>query len=292
MVYSLEDNIVEVKPLLQKDLQFYKLKIEEKTICNGIINEHEIIKKIHLTTTKIADVGYEYHIEVFDRTHRNREYSLSEKDLVAQIATFADDLKIVLDENLNFVAIKNFDNIKKKAKHKIEILSKKYIGENATKLFEHLQRFYNHEKLLYDDLQRYDKFGLILIKFLGYYSFGKTKNHRIRYTNFLNNTLLEVNETIKLSRLNREIEGVELQLNGEINGINFNKKMFENEMKFQNIIYSEKDIPTLEKYEGKFLFNTKTGKINNSEVHIVFSFGKNYSKELQYKLTKLEPIEM
>ena len=288
MLYSPEDNIVEVKPNLKKELQFYSLKINEKTKCNEVINKQEITKNLHLTITKVENIGYEYHIEAFDRTHRNREFSLSEKDLISQIASITDDVKIIIDENFSFVTIKNFDVIKRKAKQKIKILSKKYLGEKATKLFESLQTFYKDERLIYNDLQRYDKYGLVLIKFLGYYRFGKTQKYKIRYTNFLKNTFLEINETVKMTRLNREIEEVELTLNGEINPVKLNKGMFEREMKVQNIPFNEiKDGPTLNKYEGTFIFNTKTGKINSGNVNIVFSFGENYAKEIQYELVSL-----
>ena len=50
MLYSPEDNIVEVKPNLKKELQFYSLKVNEKTKCNELINKQEIIlSNIHLT---------------------------------------------------------------------------------------------------------------------------------------------------------------------------------------------------------------------------------------------------
>ncbi len=288
MLYSPEDNIVEVKPNVKKELQFYRLKIQEKTNCKGKINKQEIIKDLHFTITRNENIGFEYHIEVFDRIHRNREFSLSEKDLINQIASITDDIKIVIDENFSFVSIKNFNLIKRKAKQKNQILSKKYLGEKATKLFQNLERFYKDEKLIFNDLQRYDKYGLLLTKFLGYYRFGKTQNYSIRYTNFLKNTFLEVNETVKMTRLNREIEEVELTLNGEINLDKLNKSMFEREMKVQNIPFNgAKDYPKLNKYEGKFIFNSKTGKINNGSVNIIFSFGDNYSKEMQYELVTL-----
>ncbi|MFD2907377.1 hypothetical protein ACFSX9_01375 [Flavobacterium ardleyense] len=293
MLYSPEDNIVEVKPNLKKELQFYRLKIAEKTNSNGVIIREEIIKNLHLTIRKTVSNGYEYHVEVFDRLHRNRELSLSEKDLIDQIATITDDVKVMVDENLNFVKIVNYNLIKRKAKEKIKMLSKKYVGVNASKLFDKLEQFYKNENLLYKDLQRYDKYGLVLIKFLGYYRFGLKQKYKVRYTNFLKNTWLEINEDIKMNRLNRAIEEVELTLTGEINLENFNKKMFEREMKVQNIYFDEtEDRPKLDKYEGTFVFNTKTGMLNKSEVIIAFSFGKNYSKDFHYQLTSVKHDEI
>lgn len=293
MQYSPEDNIVEVKPNLKKDLQFYKLTILEKTNCNGVINKEEIVKNIHLTTTDVVNVGYQFHVEVFDRLHRNRELALSEKDLIDQIASITDDVKILINEDLNFVKLTNFDLIKKKAKQKINILSKKYLGEIAVKLFNNLDFFYTDEKLIFKDLQRYDKLGLLIPKFLGYHRFGKTDKYKIRYTNFLKNTFLEVNESIKMTRLNRAIQEVELQLKGEINSENFNKKMFEREMKVQDIYFDDKkESPKIDKYEGVFIFNTTSGKINKGEVEIVFSFGKNYSKEIKYQIVTINADEL
>jgi hypothetical protein len=293
MLYSPEDNIVEVKPNLKKEFQFYRLKIAEKTNRNGVIIREEIIKNIHLTIKKTVSNGYEYHLEVFDRLHRNRELSLSEKDLIGQIATITDDVKVTVDENLNFVKIVNFNLIKRKAKQKIQLLSKKYIGANASKLFEKLEHFYKNENLIYNDLQRYDKYGLLLIKFLGYYRFGLKQKFKVRYTNFLKNTLLEIDENIKMTRLNRAIEEVELKLNGVINLENFNKKMFEREMKGQNIYFDEtEDMPKLDEYEGTFIFNTNTGMLKNSEVNIAFSFGKKYSKELHYQMMSITHEEI
>lgn len=293
MLYSPEDNIVEVKPNLKKELQFYRLKIADVTNCNGVIIREEIIKNVHLTIRKKLSNGYEYHLEVFDRLHRNRELSLSEKDLIDQISTITDDVKVTLDENLNFVKIVNYNLIKRKAKQKIKILSKKYVGVNASKLFEKLDHFYKDENLIYNDLQRYDKYGLLLIKFLGYYRFGLKQKYKVRYSNFLKNTLLEIDEDIKMTRLNRAIEEVELSVSGEINLQNFNKKMFEREMKVRNVYFDEtNDMPKLDKYEGKFIFNTKTGMLNKSEVNIAFSFGKNYSKEFHYQLTSVNCEEI
>lgn len=293
MLYSPEDNIVEVKPNLKKEFQFYRLKIAEKTNRNGVIIREEIIKNIHLTIKKTVSNGYEYHLEVFDRLHRNRELSLSEKDLIGQIATITDDVKVTVDENLNFVKIVNFNLIKRKAKQKIQLLSKKYVGANASKLFEKLEHFYKNENLIYNDLQRYDKYGLLLIKFLGYYRFGLKQKFKVRYTNFLKNTLLEIDEDIKMTRLNRAIEEVELKLNGVINVENFNKKMFEREMKVQNIYFDEtEDMPKLDEYEGTFIFNTNTGMLKNSEVNIAFSFGKKYSKELHYQMMSITHEEI
>ncbi|WP_236554750.1 hypothetical protein [Flavobacterium sp. 9AF] len=293
MQYSFEDNIVEVKPNVKKELQFYRLQFLEKMNCNGVIIKQEIIKNVHLTITKIENVGFEYHIEVFDTTLRNRTLSLSEKDLIAQIASITDDVKIIVDENFNFIKIKNFDLIKSKANQKFKILSKKYLGEKANRLFEYLQKYYKDEKLIYNDLQRYDKYGFLLIKFLGYYRFGKNHKYTIRYTNFLKNTFLEIDETVKMTKLNREIEEVELKLKGEINTSKYNKKMFEREMKVQNIFFDEvNDNLTLNKYEGVFNFNTKTGKINNAKLNIHVSFGENYSKEIDYQLSSLLPHEV
>lgn len=291
MAYLPEDNIVTVQTNTTDFFQFYKLSINEYTTINGETDRDELTKTIHLSIKKY-DYQFQYLVEVFDRVHKNRTLSLSEKDLGVQLSSILDEIKLNVDLDLNLIKIDNFDEIKDKAQQKIKKLFQKYVGENAKTKFEFLSKFYNNEKLIFSDLQRYNQLGLLINKFQGLYRFGRSSKYKIRYLNFLENTLLEVDETMKLIRLNRDIEELEIQLSGVISD-NFNKIMFVKEMELQDIIFDhQKDNPTLDVYRGNYVFNSVTGEIKSSKINIEFSFGTNYSKKIEYNLVAVNHEEI
>lgn len=273
-----------------KARRFYRFSYYEETVINGRTSRNEVSKLFHISMERTAN-DLDVHIEVFERAHKNRDLSSSEKEFYSQVASISDDLQFTIKADTSFVRLRNGEALKKKMQEKADKLGRTYKGESAEKTYRFLHRFYNSGALIKNDLTNYNQYGLLLNRFYGKYTDGMAKRSNARYTNLMPDTLAEVEEIISPEILSATEATSLVKLSGVMHTINVD--MFRRAMKVNEIPFDpERDRPELKRYEGDFTFNNFTGETLHVGVFIDFSFGENYKRSIEYKLKEVPHEEV
>lgn len=267
--------------------KFYRYSYNEYTIINGKTHRSELNKILHVTLQKIENGRFEFHIETFDREHRDKELSLSEKDFLSYIARINDEIKVVTNQYVKLKTLRDLLLLQEKAKEIIKKLSESYVGRHAENSFKFVKAFYNNGNMVCDDLLKNNQFGLILHKFYGKYDQENKQNHIVRHRNLMNNNVADIVEHGKLQGVDEKDQLLTLTYTGEISS-DQNWEQFYEEMDRKEISYNkEKDFPTLNKYEGVILLDSKTKEVLEHNLAIEFSLGENYQKKIIYELKEI-----
>ncbi|MCX8533191.1 hypothetical protein [Chryseobacterium luquanense] len=272
---------------LSFERKFYRYSYNEYTIINGKTHRSELNKILHVTLQAIENGRFEFHIETFNREHRDKELSLSEKDFLAYVARINDEIKVVTDEYAKLKILKDLPVLQEKSKEITKKLSGSYVGRHAENSFKFLNAFYNNGNMVCDDLLKNNQFGLILHKFYGKYNKENNQNHIVRYRNLMNNTVMDIEEQAQLQSIDEKEQLITLSYTGKLSS-DKNWEQFYEEMERKQISYNkEKDVPTLNKYEGFILFDSKTKEVLEHNLTLVFSLGENYQKKFIYELKEI-----
>ncbi len=283
---------INVKLNLSEGKKFYRYSCNEYTTIYGKIHRSELNKNFHVTLKRLEDDRFEYHIEVFDRVHRDKELSLSEKDFLARVADINDDVVLITDEYGRLKHIQGLSILQDRAEKAVERLSRSYIGKKAEDVYQFLKTFYQNEKLVSQDFLKNIHFGMILHKFYGRYDKENMVTHRIRYNNFMESTIIDINETVQTEAMRCDDELLLLQYTGNIPSEK-NWEMFYGAMKRKEITYqSETDVPKLEKYKGQMLLDSTTKEVLEHKLTIEFSLGENYQKKIIYHIKEISHEEL
>ncbi len=268
-------------------LKFYEHSLVEITVENGNKLVNEVTKLIHNTITKKENGKFSLQLETFDRELKNRSFSISEKVYAGRIADIIDDITIIANEAGKIQSISNLEEIQQKVEHTINKLSESYKGEKVEKNHQYLRSFYKSESLVIHDLKMYNQLGLLLNPYYGNHKSNKNRLHQLRYINFMENTVVNIEEQSKLKKFDAERKEAEIEIKGTMITPIY-KSMFERQMGIKEITYDSKnDNPTLDKYDGLIIFNTDTGEVKSASIDIEFTFGSNYSKKIKYQLKEI-----
>lgn len=280
----------------QKDailLQFYRFSLKETCFINGTEKKKEIKKIFHITYLKPSLDGYTAIVETFNRVEKNREASVSGKIFTEKLASVRSTLELHIDNYGLINRIKNMDLVRDKRKKQIDRLSKKYIGQYAERSLDAWDRLYNNEQLLILFLKKYDELGLFFHPFYKQMQNRKIEENQLRYMSFLDHTLIYIKEKV-LDRFIDEPghEKIHLTIGGEIVDPLY-ITMLDKSMELQKIPFDkQKDAPRLETYDGYFVLNNHTSRIYSTLLNIVFTYGKYYKKNIQYKLEEISHEEI
>jgi hypothetical protein len=276
---------------IESSLKFYQFSMLEITLTNGVKLIHELNKLIHVTLIKKLNNLFTTQIETFDRVHKNRNFSTSEKDYTERIAQINDDVLLIINEYGQVQSITNLESIQQKAEQIIDKLSKSYVGEKAEQHYQFFKNFYANESLVITDLKIYKQMGLLLNPYYGNHKSDTIRTHQLRYLNFMDNTLVNIEEQSKIKKIDTALKEVEIKIKGTIIAP-FYESMFEKVMEIKSISYDLKsDKPKLDKYDGSFIFNTDTGEVKSVLIDIIFSFGSNYSRAITYQLNEILDVD-
>lgn len=283
---------IEIKLNLLEGKKFYRYSYNEYTTINGKTHRSELNKNFHVTLKLLEEERFEYHIEVFDRVHRDKELSLSEKDFLARIADINNEVMLLTDEYANLKNVQGLSILQDRVEKTVEKLSRSYVGKKAEDSYQFLKVFYQKEHLVGKDFLKNNHFGMILHKFYGRYEQENTGKYNVRYRNFMANTVIDVEERVQTEEMRCDDELLLLQYIGNIPS-DKNWEMFYGEMKRKEIAYHhEKDFPKLDKYKGQILLDVKTKEVLEHKLTIEFSLGENYQKKIIYHIKEISHEEL
>jgi hypothetical protein len=283
---------IDVKLNLQEGKKFYRYSYNEYTTTNGETHRSELNKNFHVTLKLLEKERFEYHIEIFDRVHRDKELSLSEKDFLDQIAAINNDVVLITDEYGRLKSLQGLSVLQDKVEKTVEKLSRSFVGKQAEDLYQFLKTFYQKEKLVCTDFLKNNHFGMILHKFYGRYEKENQVRHSVRYRNFMTNTVIDIDESIQTEAMRCDDELLLLQYTGHIPS-DKNWEMFYGEMQRKEIAYhKETDVPKLDKYKGQMLLDFETKQVLEHKLTIEFSLGENYQKKIIYHIKEISHEEL
>lgn len=192
---------IDISLQLSFERKFYSYSYNVYTIINGKTHRSELNKTLHVTLQKTENGRFEFHIETFDREHRDKELSLSEKDFLGYIAKINDEIKVVTDKYAKLKTLKDLPVLQDKAKEIVKKLSGSYVGIHAVNSFKFLKAFYNNGNMVCDDLLKNNQFGLILHKFYGKYD--TVLDHSINRPGYVKDSILHENCTCAIIDLKK-----------------------------------------------------------------------------------------
>jgi len=283
---------IDIKLNLSEGKKFYCYSCNEYTTINGKTHRSELNKNFHVTLKRLEKERFEYHIEIFDRVHRDKELSLSEKDFLARIAEINDDVVLITDEYGNLKNIQGLSVLQDRVEKTVEKLSRSYVGKQAEDSYQFLKTFYQQENLVGKDFLKNIHFGMILHKFYGRYGKEDQVKHTVRYSNFMANTVIDIDEHVQPEDMRCDDELLLIQYTGNIPS-DKNWEMFYGEMKRKEIAYNSKtDFPELNKYKGQILLDFKTKEVLEHKLTVEFSLGENYQKKIIYHIKEISHEEL
>jgi hypothetical protein len=282
---------IDVKLDLREGKKFYRYTYNEYTTVNGQTHRNELNKNFHVTLKLLETGTFEYHIEIFDRVHRDKELSLSEKDFLDQIAAINNDVVLITDEYGKLKNLQGLSVLQDKLEKTVEKLSRSFVGRQAEDFYQFLKTFYQKENLVCKDFLRNNHFGMILHKFYGRYEQENEVKHSVRYRNFMTNTVIDIDESIQTEAMRYDDELLLLQYTGHIPS-DKNWEMFYGEMRRKEIAYREADVPKLDKYKGQMLLDFETKQVLEHKLTIEFSLGENYQKKIIYHIKEISHEEL
>ncbi|WP_123868154.1 hypothetical protein [Chryseobacterium lactis] len=283
---------IDVKLNLSEGKKFYRYTYNEYTIINGKIHRSELNKNFHVTLKRLENEQFEYHIEVFDRVHRDKELSPSEKDFLDKITAINDDVVLITDEYGRLKNIEGLSILQDKVEKTVEKLSRSYVGQKAEDLYQFLKAFYQNETLVSKDFLKNIHFGMILHPFYRRFEKEDQGKHSVRYRNFMINTIIDIDESVQTEAMRYDDELLLLQYIGTIPS-DKNWEMFYGELKRKEIAYnSETDVPKLDKYKGQMLLDFITKEVLEHKLTIDFSLGDNYQKKIIYHIKEISHEEL
>lgn len=283
---------INIKLNLLEGKKFYRYSYNEYTTINGKTHRSELNKNFHVTLKRLEKERFEYHIETFDRIHLDKELSLSEKDFLAQIADVNDDVVLITDEYGCLKNIQGLSILQDRMEKVVEKLSRSYVGKKAEDFYQFLKAFYQSENLVGKDFLKNVHFGMILHQFYGRYEKESQVKQRVRYRNFMANTIIDIDESIQTEAMRYDDELLLLQYVGHIPS-DKNWEMFYGEMERKKIACnSETDAPKLDKYKGQMLLDFITKEVLEHKLTIEFSLGENYQKKIIYHVKEISHEEL
>ncbi|MBL7866915.1 hypothetical protein [Flavobacterium lindanitolerans] len=293
---NITDTVEGIKELdislyLEEHLQFYKFSMMEITTENGNVLKSEVNKTIHSTILKKDFETYLIQLEVFDIEYKNRTVSLTEKDFLGRIAEVNDDIILETDEHLNINKLVNQHQIQKRLEEKIERLAKSNVGPKVEEMFQYLREFYSNDRRILLDIKNYRQHGLLLNPFYDRYTPLSVKKRSVRYLNFVENAVVNIGEEARVKKIKLKERELEVGVKGKMIAPFYNDMIFKSIKKKEISFDSEKDKPSLDKYEGSFIFNMNTGTVKKASIEIEFSLGNNYRKTISYQLNELNDAD-
>lgn len=282
---------LDIRLYLEEHLQFYKFSMMEITTENGNVLKSEVNKTIHSTILKKDFETYLIQLEVFDIEYKNRTVSLTEKDFLGRIAEVNDDIILETDEHLNISKLVNQHQIQKRLEEKIERLAKSNVGPKVEEMFQYLREFYSNDRRILLDIKNYRQHGLLLNPFYDRYTPLSVKKRSVRYLNFVENAVVNIGEEARVKKIKLKERELEVGVKGKMIAPFYNDMIFKSIKKKEISFDSEKDKPSLDKYEGSFIFNMNTGTVKKASIEIEFSLGNNYRKTISYQLNELNDAD-
>ncbi|MGN7756953.1 hypothetical protein ACTJIV_05700 [Chryseobacterium sp. 22532] len=283
---------IDIKLNLSEGKKFYRYSCNEYTTINGKTHRSELNKNFHVTLKRLEKERFEYHIEIFDRVHRDKTLSLSEKDFLARIADINDDVVLITDEYGHLKNVQELSILQDKVEKTVEKLSRSYVGKQAEDSYTFLKTFYQNENLVGKDFLKSNQLGMILHKFYGRYEQEDRVKYSVRYLNFMTNTVIDIEERVQTEAMRCDDELLLLQYTGNIPS-DKNWEMFYGEMNRKEIAYNrETDFPKLDKYKGQILLDFKTKEVLEHKLTIEFSLGENYQKKIIYHIKEISYEEL
>lgn len=283
---------IDIKLNLLEGKKFYRYSYNEYTIINGKTHRNELNKNFHVTLKFLEKERFEYHIEIFDRVHRDKELSLSEKDFLTKIADINNEVVLITDEYGNLKNVQGLSILQNRVEKTVEKLSRSYVGKKAEDSYQFLKEFYQKEYLVGQDFLKNNHFGMIIHKFYGRYEQENITKYNVRYCNFMPNTVIDIEERVQTEEMRCDDELLLLQYIGNIPS-DKNWEMFYGQMKRKEIAYHhETDFPKLDKYKGQILLDVKTKEVLEHKLTIEFSLGENYQKKIIYHIKEISYQEL
>jgi hypothetical protein len=272
---------------VEEDLRAYQFSVIEITLENEKKYKNELTKMVFSTIKKLSNNLFTAHVEIFDRDYKNKEVSITEKEFLARLAEINDDVQLNINSVGNIKTINNLPETQERAKSKIAKLAKSHVGEWVENTFKYYTDFYGNENRVILDLKSYKELGLLVNNFYGVYAPKIFKKNTVRFLNFMDDTIVNIEETASIHKIDEDNGTVEIKVVGEMINPMY-KTMFLQSLKNKSIVVNEHvDEAVLKKYEGFFMFDSITGIVKNATLEIQFMYGQYYNKTITYQLNEI-----
>jgi hypothetical protein len=269
-----------------EDLKSYQFSLVEVTLENEKIYKSELTKTMFSTIKKVSNNLFAAHVEIFDRDYKNKEVSITEKEFLARLGEINDDVQLNINSVGNIRAINNLLEMQQRAKSKIAKLAKSHVGEAVENTFKYYTDFYGNENRVILDLKSYKELGLLVNNFYGVYAPKIVKKNTVRFLNFMDDTIVNIEETASIYKIDEDNGSVEIKVVGEMISPIY-KAMFLKSLRNKSIVVNENlDEGVLKKYEGFFMFDSRTCTVKKAKVDIEFTYGQYYNKTITYQLNE------
>ncbi len=279
---------VKLRYKLLEHMQFYQFSMLETTIENGNQLKNELNKLLHTTLTKKENNFYQMQIEAFDREHKNRSFSSSEKVFGARLAEINDDLYFEVNSQAEVMHVAHMDRLQQKVEAVIHKLQSKYVGERVESTFQYLRDFYQNEQRIILDSKQYKQFGLFLNGYYGKHSADNPQKQMRRYLNFMDNTVVNIEEQANIHKIDEEEQELHLRITGSMKEPFYNAMFLKTLLEKNIAFHPVNDQPQLDLYNGLFVFDMQLGIVKSATIDIAFSYGENYQKTIHYQLNALK----
>ncbi len=279
---------VKLRYKLFEHMQFYQFSMLETTFENGNQLKNELNKLLHTTLTKKENNFYQMQIESFDREHKNRLFSSSEKVFGARLAEINDNLYFEVNSQAEVMHVAHMDQLQQKVEAVIHKLQAKYVGERVENTFQCLRDFYQNEQRIILDSKQYKQFGLLLNGFYGKHSADNPQKQMRRYLNFMDNTVVNIEERADIHKIDEEEQELHLRITGSMKEPFYNAMFLKTLLEKNIAFHPVNDQPQLDLYNGLFVFDMQLGIVKSAVIDIAFSYGENYQKTIHYQLNALK----
>ena len=268
---------------------FYNLSVKEESFINGTLNiKKHINSLIHTNLTAYNGNLMKMHIERFDTVIRDRSLSLGEKDLYEVAERIFDDVQLIIDETGKVKDVLNFAEICTEGWQNKEYLKERYKGDGMKTIDRFYDTALNHKSGFLNYLCNYSRMGLLLYIPYGFLSASFLKSDIVvRHNNLMLNTCADVTEYFKLEEVNPKDNFIVIKGKGDP-AFADKTPIFRYEMQRLKIESEKHEKPELNEYTKQIKLNLHTGVVLSSSLNILFSFGKNYYKKIEYELKKTD----
>jgi hypothetical protein len=274
---------------LEKDQKFYAFSMLETTFENGKKLINETNKTIHASITSKVNYGqFVMQLEIFDFEYKNKNVSVSEKDFISKMADISDNLILEITQFAGVRSISNLDKIQQRLEEKIKKMAENNVGEKVEQTFQYLREFYKNEKRIILDTKNYKQHGLLLHSFYGDYSPTYSTKRKVRYLNFMDNTVVNIQEEAKVGVIEVNKRELEICINAIIDEPFYNSMFLKSLEEKEIVVDLVNDKASLDKYEGSIIIDMDSGMVKRAHITIEFSFGKNYKKTINYQLKEVD----
>lgn len=263
---------------------------EDKVSINGTVYQSRINRIISLDVEMINSLKRKVNLEMFCRTQDAGYLSQTEIDFWNDLAYAYDQVQFTVDDTGKCISLNNYNDIIQKQQSTIDNVKQSFKGIEVDSIIKQITQAGRENIALAKHLIQYRMYGLFFMGLYGQvYNHSRKKRHQFVFGSkgFLVNECFTHSQ--KTNEQNDEL--LTYNISGEICEINLEEwKLEAKRIGVKNI--SESQEPVLNYYRGSNCMNIKNSMMEEAEINLSFSYGKNYKREQYFSLILMNDQEL